>query len=96
MPRGLGVPLEDLKKCRTPHGSPNSIPSFLSSHLFWLLVQYIGCLAVITRIPQTIMGSISEFPRIKEIRTFVIDGVGSGGDYHNVWEAPDPIVGHEE
>ncbi|KAJ5094740.1 enolase C-terminal domain-like protein [Penicillium angulare] len=30
------------------------------------------------------MGSVSEFPRIKEIRTFVIDGVGSGGDYHNV------------
>ncbi|KAL3438571.1 enolase C-terminal domain-like protein [Aspergillus tetrazonus] len=24
------------------------------------------------------------FPRIKTIRTFVIDGVGSGGDYHNV------------
>ncbi|KAJ5651084.1 enolase C-terminal domain-like protein [Penicillium longicatenatum] len=30
------------------------------------------------------MGSVTEFPRIKEIRTFVIDGVGSGGDYHNV------------
>jgi hypothetical protein len=24
------------------------------------------------------------FPTIKAIRTFVIDGVGSGGDYHNV------------
>jgi L-rhamnonate dehydratase len=24
------------------------------------------------------------FPRIKAIRTFLIDGVGSGGDYHNV------------
>jgi L-rhamnonate dehydratase len=32
------------------------------------------------------MGSTSAFPRIKEIRTFVIDGVGSGGDYHNVSE----------
>lgn len=30
------------------------------------------------------MGFISPFPRIKEIRTFIIDGVGSGGDYHNV------------
>ncbi|KAJ5646264.1 L-rhamnonate dehydratase [Penicillium lividum] len=30
------------------------------------------------------MGSVTEFPRIKEIRTFVIDGVGAGGDYHNV------------
>ncbi|PYH93475.1 mandelate racemase/muconate lactonizing enzyme family protein [Aspergillus ellipticus CBS 707.79] len=30
------------------------------------------------------MSSTSTFPRIKEIRTFVIDGVGSGGDYHNV------------
>lgn len=27
---------------------------------------------------------LTEFPRIKEIRTFIIDGVGSGGDYHNV------------
>jgi L-rhamnonate dehydratase len=24
------------------------------------------------------------FPRIKAIRSFVVDGVGSGGDYHNV------------
>ncbi|PWY69539.1 enolase C-terminal domain-like protein [Aspergillus heteromorphus CBS 117.55] len=30
------------------------------------------------------MSSATAFPRIKEIRTFVIDGVGSGGDYHNV------------
>jgi L-rhamnonate dehydratase len=30
------------------------------------------------------MSSTTQFPRIKEIRTFVIDGVGSGGDYHNV------------
>lgn len=26
----------------------------------------------------------SAFPHIKEVRTFIIDGVGSGGDYHNV------------
>ena len=32
------------------------------------------------------MGSTAAFPRIKAIRTFVIDGVGSGGDYHNVRE----------
>ncbi|KAI9042274.1 L-rhamnonate dehydratase [Aspergillus affinis] len=30
------------------------------------------------------MGSTATFPRIKEVRTFLIDGVGSGGDYHNV------------
>lgn len=32
------------------------------------------------------MGSTiaSSFPHIKEVRTFLIDGVGSGGDYHNV------------
>ena len=30
------------------------------------------------------MASASTFPRIKEVRTFIIDGVGSGGDYHNV------------
>lgn len=30
------------------------------------------------------MGSTSGFPTIKEVRTFLIDGVGSGGDYHNV------------
>lgn len=34
------------------------------------------------------MGSTSDFPRVKEIRTFVIDDVGSGGDYHNVCEGP--------
>ncbi|KAJ5872544.1 Mandelate racemase/muconate lactonizing enzyme C-terminal [Penicillium soppii] len=30
------------------------------------------------------MGSTKEFPRIKTVSTFIIDGVGSGGDYHNV------------
>jgi len=30
------------------------------------------------------MSGVKSFPKIKEIRTFVIDGVGSGGDYHNV------------
>lgn len=30
------------------------------------------------------MTSVAAFPCIKEIRTFVISGVGSGGDYHNV------------
>lgn len=35
------------------------------------------------------MGSPSPFPRIKEVRTFIIEGVGSGGDYHNVrWPSP--------
>nr|POE66122.1 l-rhamnonate dehydratase [Quercus suber] len=28
--------------------------------------------------------SIASFPRVKEIKTFIISGVGSGGDYHNV------------
>jgi hypothetical protein len=28
--------------------------------------------------------TVRPFPSIKAIRTFVIDGVGSGGDYHNV------------
>lgn len=28
--------------------------------------------------------SARSFPSIKAIRTFVVDGVGSGGDYHNV------------
>jgi L-rhamnonate dehydratase len=27
---------------------------------------------------------VKAFPKIKEIRTFIIQGVGSGGDYHNV------------
>ena len=30
------------------------------------------------------MSSLKPFPRIKEIRSYVVDGVGSGGDYHNV------------
>lgn len=29
-------------------------------------------------------GSVKSFPKIKEIKTFIIQGVGSGGDYHNV------------
>ncbi|CZS96108.1 probable starvation sensing protein rspA [Rhynchosporium agropyri] len=29
-------------------------------------------------------GAARSFPTIKAIRTFVVDGVGSGGDYHNV------------
>lgn len=28
--------------------------------------------------------SVRSFPAIKEVRTFLIEGVGSGGDYHNV------------
>lgn len=27
---------------------------------------------------------VRSFPKVKEVRTFVIQGVGSGGDYHNV------------
>ena len=27
---------------------------------------------------------VKDFPKIKAVRTYVIDGVGSGGDYHNV------------
>ena len=30
------------------------------------------------------MASTTTFPVIKHVRTFVIQGVGSGGDYHNV------------
>lgn len=30
------------------------------------------------------MSTQKPFPRIKEIRSYVVDGVGSGGDYHNV------------
>jgi hypothetical protein len=32
----------------------------------------------------TAMAAAREFPTIKAIRSFVIAGVGSGGDYHNV------------
>lgn len=39
------------------------------------------------------MGSTSVFPTIKEVRTFLIDGVGSGGDYHNVSRAIDKNIG---
>lgn len=42
------------------------------------------------------MGSSSTattFPRIKEVRTFIIDGVGSGGDYHNVRDLRTSPVG---
>lgn len=30
------------------------------------------------------MSSVTAFPTIKTVRTFIIEGVGSGGDYHNV------------
>ncbi|CAC9892542.1 unnamed protein product [Aureobasidium pullulans] len=30
------------------------------------------------------MASVNSFPTIKAVKTFVIQGVGSGGDYHNV------------
>jgi len=30
------------------------------------------------------MASNPAFPTIKHVRSFIIDGVGSGGDYHNV------------
>jgi len=38
--------------------------------------------------------SVKEFPTIESIRTFIVDGAGSGGDYHNVegghWFVPPP------
>ncbi|EMC98699.1 hypothetical protein BAUCODRAFT_30969 [Baudoinia panamericana UAMH 10762] len=48
--------------------------------------------------------SSSSFPRITEIRTFLVQGVGSGGDYHNVkgghWlidsKISTPMSGYEE
>ncbi|KAK2768719.1 hypothetical protein FQN54_000575 [Arachnomyces sp. PD_36] len=40
--------------------------------------------------------SVRSFPTIKEVRTFLIEGVGSGGDYHNVrgghWLVDSPIA----
>lgn len=33
--------------------------------------------------PSTSSNVVS-FPRIKEIKTFLVQGVGAGGDYHNV------------
>lgn len=49
-------------------------------------------------------GKVASFPRIKEIKTFIIQGVGSGGDYHNVegghWlvgsKIATPMSGYEE
>jgi L-rhamnonate dehydratase len=28
--------------------------------------------------------SVAQFPKIKNVKTFITQGVGSGGDYHNV------------
>ncbi|KAK4555846.1 hypothetical protein LTR86_007066 [Recurvomyces mirabilis] len=33
---------------------------------------------------QNSKGGVATFPKIKAIKTFIIQGVGSGGDYHNV------------
>ncbi|KAF8416838.1 mandelate racemase muconate lactonizing enzyme family protein [Tirmania nivea] len=42
------------------------------------------------------MFSPKPFPRIKQVRSYVVDGVGSGGDYHNVarghWLVDNPIA----
>lgn len=42
------------------------------------------------------MTPVSKFPTIKTVRTFIIEGVGSGGDYHNVkgghWLIDSPIA----
>ncbi|KAG7451377.1 enolase C-terminal domain-like protein [Guyanagaster necrorhizus] len=42
------------------------------------------------------MSSVKTFPTIKAVRTFVVGGVGSGGDYHNVarghWLIDNPIA----
>lgn len=72
----------DLKKSWTPTTSPD-LSVFLSFHILCSSVNR-HFRAPISTSPYSIMGSTSQFPRIKEIRTFVIDGVGSGGDYHNV------------
>jgi len=50
------------------------------------------------------MSGVKPFPRIKDVRTFIIHGVGSGGDYHNVkgghWlidsKIATPMSGYEE
>jgi L-rhamnonate dehydratase len=38
---------------------------------------------------------MKEFPTIKAVRTYITQGVGSGGDYHNVlrghWLIDNPI-----
>lgn len=47
--------------------------------------------------------SVRDFPTIKRIKTFLIPGVGAGGDYHNVegghWlidsKISTPMSGHE-
>lgn len=38
------------------------------------------------------MASVSSFPTIKHVRSFIIQGVGSGGDYHNVRLFYQPIA----
>src|SRR5271155_5127623 len=60
--------------------------AFLSSQSSRLLLSYkpilrAPCLCyVATKMATT----VRKFPVIKEVRTFLVEGVGSGGDYHNV------------
>lgn len=81
IPRPRGSPRR-LKVSQTPRISNSSSFFLLSSFSPFLF----NLLLLKGSLSQLIMGSTSEFPHIKEIRTFVIDGVGSGGDYHNVCE----------
>lgn len=88
MPRGLGI-LDDSKSVE-PHWSFKAFNFFPSCYLSRSLQIGLSC---IHHIPQTTM---FEFPRIKEIRTFIIDGVGSGGDYHNVQEPSIPLIADDD
>lgn len=65
--------------------NPPQLLDFYFYFLFYLLLlTIIEFLFARDLFISYIMGSTTEFPRIKEVRTFIIDGVGSGGDYHNV------------
>ena len=39
---------------------------------------------MVTQMITQMASTVQLFPKIKGIQTFVVDGVGSGGDYHNV------------
>jgi hypothetical protein len=53
----------------------------LAPSLFYLLFFKPHC---ICRVAVKMATTVRKFPVIKEVRTFLVEGVGSGGDYHNV------------
>jgi hypothetical protein len=60
------------------HNNPDQETQVLEYQYLLLLSE------TLSQSPTMASSTARSFPTIKAVRSFVIDGVGSGGDYHNV------------